>query len=48
MDKVIKEIFMIVIDILGGFKKFVEYKRFIWFVLLMEVIFVIYFYNEEN
>lgn len=27
MDKVIKEIFMIAIDILGGPKKLVEYKR---------------------
>jgi len=48
MDKVIKEIFMIAIDILGGPKKLVEYKRLTWLASLMEAIFVIYLHNEEN
>jgi len=48
IDEVIKEIFSIAIDILGGPRKLVEYKRLTWLASLMEAIFVIYLHNEEN
>ncbi|WAM32998.1 hypothetical protein [Caldicellulosiruptor morganii] len=48
VDEVIKQIFSIAIDILGGPRKLVEYRRLTWLASLMEAIFVIYLHNEEN
>lgn len=38
IDEVIKQIFSIAIDILGGPRKLVEYKRLTWLASLMEAI----------